>query len=333
MSQATNTDRAEQGRRQKWRRFVGSFTISTVLHLVLIAITALFVIRQVRPRTPSTFDTIWSDGPAQEIDIVIPASPSFEPQAGGNSLNPGGTSLGIEFDPSMIASVGDDLSLEVSSPIVNGPVGGTPSSTNAKSSSSAANSKKGSIKPGKGRGLGEGDGVGNGSGPGFFGSVPGSKRIVYVVDNSRSMNAKHDSPSKTRFRRLKVELIKSILELPPESQFFVIFFADEMLAMPAESLQPATPQSKDHYLRWVAQVDPGGGPTDPLEAMATAIKLQPDIIYFLTDGEFKKGVNLKLRSIKLPRTTIHTFAFGETLGEELLKDVAQRNGGEYKFVP
>ena len=333
MPQASREDRAEQGSRQRWRRLAGSFAFSTVLHLVLIVITALFVIRQVRPSAPSSFDTIWSDGPAQEVDIEIPAGPSLEPQTGGTSLNPGGTSLGIEFDPSMIASVGDDLSLDVSAPDVSGPGGGAPSSTNAKSASSAANSKKGSIKPGKGRGLGEGDGNGNGSGPGFFGSVPGAKRIVYVVDNSRSMNAKHDSPSKTRFRRLKVELIKSILELPPESRFFVIFFADEMLAMPAESLQPATPQSKDHYLRWVAQVDPGGGPTDPRDAMAAAIKLQPDLIYFLTDGEFKKGVNLRLRSIKLPRTAIHTFAFGETLGEELLKDVARNNGGEYTFVP
>jgi len=303
-----------------------------VLHLVLIVITAMFVIRQVRPREPSTFDTIWLDGPTQEVEIEIPPAPGLAPQAGGDSLDPGGTSLGVEFDPSMIASVGDGLSLDVSSPIVSGP-GGRVASTDAKSSSSAANSKKGSIKPGRGRGLGEGDGVGNGSGPGFFGSVPGSKRIVYVVDNSRSMNAKHDSPSKTRFRRLKVELIKSILELPPESQFFVIFFANEMLAMPAETMQLASPQSKDHYLRWVAQVDPGGGPTDPLDAMAAAIRLQPDIIYFLTDGEFKKGVNLRLRSIRLPRTAIHTFAFGETLGEELLKDVARNNDGEYTFVP
>ena len=143
----------------------------------------------------------------------------------------------------------------------------------------------------------------------------------------------HDSPAKTRFRRLKVELIKAILELPADHEFFVIFFAKEMLAMPADNLQPATPQSKDRYLRWVAQVDPGGGPTDPLDAMAAAIRLQPDLIYFLTDGEFKKGVNLRLRSIRLPRTTIHTFAFGETLGEELLKDVARNNGGEYRFVP
>ncbi|MBC8113348.1 MAG: VWA domain-containing protein [Candidatus Saccharimonas sp.] len=332
MLRGTNEHQAGQGGRQRWRRFVGSFAFSTLLHVVLIAITALFVFRQVRPRAPSTFDTIWLDGPTQEVEIEIPVTPGLAPQAAGDSLDPGGTSLGIEFDPTMIASVGDDLSLDVSSPIASG-LGGRVASTDVKSSSSAANSKKGSIKPGRGRGLGEGDGVGNGSGPGFFGSVPGAKRIVYVVDSSRSMNAKHDSPSKTRFRRLKVELIKSILELPPESQFFVIFFANEMLGMPAETLQPATPQSKDHYLRWVAQVDPGGSPTDPQDALAAAIRLQPDIIYFLTDGEFKKGVNLRLRSIKLPRTAIHTFAFGETVGEELLKDIARNNGGEYKFVP
>ncbi len=332
MPQGIREDRAEQGNRRRWWRFAGSFAFSTVLHLVLIVVTALFVIRQVRTPAPGNFDTIWLDGPAQEVEIEIPPAPALAPQAQGESLDPGGTSLGIEFDPPMIASVGDNLSLNVSSPVASG-LGERVASTAAKSSASAANSKKGSTKPGRGRGQGEGDGTGNGKGPGFFGSVPGAKRVVYVVDNSRSMNHVHDSPSKTRFRRLKVELMKAILELPAESEFFVIFFADEMLAMPAETLQPATPQSKDRYLRWVAQVDPGGGPTDPLDAMAAAIRLRPDIIYFLTDGEFRKGVNLKLRTIKLPHTKIHTFSFGETLGEEVLKDVARNNGGEYKFVP
>ena len=103
--------------------------------------------------------------------------------------------------------------------------------------------------------------------------------------------------------------------------------------MPARTMQPATPEAKDHYLRWVAQVEAGGGPTDPREAMRIGLNLQPDALFFLTDGEFAKGYRLKLRSIRQTRTAIHTFAFGETLAEETLRDIAQKNGGEYTFVP
>ena len=97
---------------------------------------------------------------------------------------------------------------------------------------------------------------------------------------------------------------------------------------PERRAREPSPQSKDHYLRWVGQVDSGGAPTDPLDAMAAAIRLQPDIIYFLTDGEFKKGVNLKLRSIKLPRTAIHTFAFGDNGSESRLRLGRERPPGE-----
>lgn len=333
MLRPSNERRSAPERRPRWQRLVGPFALSTVLHLVLIGLVALLLIRHVRPSAPSSFDTIWLDGPVQEFEIEVPAPPPRpESPADGVSANPGGTSLGIEFDPSVIASVGDGQSLDVSSPILSGATG-RPASTDKKSEGPAANVKKGSTKPGKGRGQGEGDGVGNGRGPGFFGAVPKGKRIVFVVDNSRSMNATHDSPAKTRFRRLKEELIKSIVELPRESEFFVIFFADTMLSMPARTMQPATPEAKDFYLRWVAKVDANGSPTDPREAMRVGLALQPDVLYFLTDGEFRKGYSLTLRSIRQTRTAIHTFAFGETLAEETLRDIAQKNGGQYTFVP
>ena len=54
---------------------------------------------------------------------------------------------------------------------------------------------------------GAGAGEGNGQGDGFFGIGAQGKRFVYVVDCSLSMNHPHASPSKTRFKRLKLELV------------------------------------------------------------------------------------------------------------------------------
>lgn len=322
--------RPQPHNRSEWQRSVSGIAVSALVHLTFFGLMALFCFQTRIETFDAAVDSSWSVPETPVVDIVLPREPTTEPQPSGDSTDPGGSSLAELIDLAQIAS-SDEL------PVVDELVTNTEglsairSRTPVTTVKRATAENKGSTKPGAGQGRGEGNGIGDGKG--FFGSVPEGKRIVYVVDSSRSMNHMHDSPSKTRFRRLKVELIKAIFELPSESQFFVIFFANEMLAMPAETLQPASPQSKDRYLRWVAQVDPGGGPTDPLDAMAAAIRLQPDIIYFLTDGEFKKGVNLRLRSIKLPRTAIHTFAFGETVGEELLKDIARNNGGEYKFVP
>jgi hypothetical protein len=192
---------------------------------------------------------------------------------------------------------------------------------------------KGTVKA-IGRGTGSGVGVGPGSGPGFFGlTTPDTSRVIFVVDGSRSMNHPHESELKTRFRRVKFELLKCILEMQPTQSFYVIFFSNETLPMPARILQAAQPGYRDPYLKWIGDVTSGGSPTDPRDALKLALRMEPDVICFLTDGEFQKGVSRQLMALKQERTAIHTFAFGETLGEETLKALAQNNRGEYRFVP
>ena len=119
----------------------------------------------------------------------------------------------------------------------------------------------------------------------------------------------------------------------PEQQFFVIFFSNEAQAMPSPVLQSATPHAKERYLKWVAMMSAEGAPTDPRGALALALQFQPDVIYFLTDGEFDKRVNRRLTKIKQERTSIHTFAFGERIGEAVLEEIARNNHGKYTFVP
>ena len=75
------------------------------------------------------------------------------------------------------------------------------------------------------------------------------------------------------------------------------------------------------------------GETDPRGALYHALRLQPDAIYFLTDGIFTSRVQRELRAIKQTQVEIHTFVFGNRAGEELMKTIAASNGGRYKYVP
>lgn len=183
-------------------------------------------------------------------------------------------------------------------------------------------------------GTGTATGQGAGDQPGFFGMRPPTgRRVVFVVDNSRSMNHPHESPAKTRLRRLKLELMKCILEMRPEQQFYVIFFSNETTPMPALGMSSAQPGLREPYLRWIAQLPSSGGPTNPLPALEIALRMQPDTICFLTDGDFDKRVKRILMSLHQTHTCIHTFAFGEITAEETLKTLADNNQGEYRFVP
>jgi len=185
---------------------------------------------------------------------------------------------------------------------------------------------------GGGIGAGEGNASGDGVGKGFFGIHALGQSFVYVVDCSKSMNRPHPSEAKTRFRRLKLELVKSIATLKPDMKFFIIFFNRHALPMPARSLQPALPLNQNQYLRWAATVR-AQGDTDPREALSYALRLRPDIIYFLTDGDFQHSVVQDLKKLQQKNVDIHTFAFGNRDAEDLLKAIASANGGEYHFVP
>jgi hypothetical protein len=177
-----------------------------------------------------------------------------------------------------------------------------------------------------------GSGTGIGRGEGFFGSNAKGKKFVYVVDASRSMNHPHDSAARTRFNRLKIELVKSVLSLNGNDDFYIVFFNENPIPMSARSMQPAYPANRRRYLQWAAKMR-ADGKTDPRKALSLALKLNPDVIYFLTDGAFEFKVDRFLRKVSQNRTAIHTFAFGNREAEDALRALAAANGGNYHFVP
>lgn len=229
---------------------------------------------------------------------------------------------------------------------------------------------------GSGMGRGQGQGIGNGRGNGrengdgksFFGMAPEGKSFVYVLDCSLSMNHPHDSDAKTRFRKMKLELMNSLAHLRADQEFFIIFFNHEAIPMPAERLVSAAPENQQHFLEWVDRV-PAFGDTDPTAALALALRLRPDVIYFLTDGCFSGPANDIVKGIQQSRTTIHTFVFETMLtekqqaglelmrqkkvsaaitklgeptyrrmrellvAEQVMQGLSQNNGGKYHVIP
>lgn len=175
--------------------------------------------------------------------------------------------------------------------------------------------------PRLGAGSGTGEGVGADGGDGFFGLPPLGRRFVYVLDRSRSMNHPHNTAAKTRFKRLKLELVRSVGGLSAEMQFFMVFFNDFPIGMPSPNPVQATPRVQQHYLEWMSELKADGN-TEPLSALQIALRMQPDVIYFLTDGSFTYRVEQEILGLPSGRTKIHTFAFEEPMTPEMRRAYA-----------
>ena len=178
------------------------------------------------------------------------------------------------------------------------------------SSSNGASAKTGS-------GTGNGNASGDGSGNGFFGNTVDGRRFVFVLDCSRSMNHPHDSDAKTRFKRLKLELVRSIVSMTDSQEFYLVFFNDGPIVMPSPYPVSAGPLAKQHYLSWMQTLKADGN-TNPTDAMQLALRFRPDVIYFLTDGSFTHKTQLDLLRLPFGETQLHTFAFEEVLEGRLL---------------
>jgi len=170
--------------------------------------------------------------------------------------------------------------------------------------------------------------AGTGSVPEFFGlgsSARGARRIVYVVDRSGSML--------DTFVHVREELRRSINKLRRSQKFHVIFFnTGEPLENPPKRPVSAIKAQKERFFKFLDTIFPEGS-THPERSMRRALSTEPDLVYFLTDGEFHPGLVDKLDEWnKGRRIRIFTIAFFDRAGAELLERIAREHGGEFKFV-
>ena len=161
----------------------------------------------------------------------------------------------------------------------------------------------------------------------FIGAGPSepARKIVYVVDRSGSMTDSMDF--------VKYELKRSLGDLGEDCEFHVIFYSSgPPVEMPTRRLVSATDRNRQLAFEFIDGVIPQGE-TDPSKALERAFACGPELIYLLTDGEFDRQIiDLCKRLNTGSKVTIHTIGFLYKTGEEVLKQIATDNGGNYKFV-
>lgn len=314
-----------------------AWLVAIMLHVMALTLMYLYVF-------PISLRSA-SETPPSHINLI------GDPDGVGLGTNPAappGDRTGLIDLPQQPASVSltDQLPLPMPAPSMDVPIqaigtGGEPGgreSTNGPSVVTAPGTSDGpaiGIGSGSGGGTGAGDGTGSGSG-GFFG-IPGTvtdggdgrargaRRIVFVVDRSGSMA--------DTFHAVKKELRRSVSSLLRGQRFHVIFFSQgPIVENPPRKLVNAVPGHKEEFFQFLDQVEAGGG-TQPELAMRRAFDLEPELIYFLTDGLFDASLLVKLREWnKSERIKISTIAYVSDEGRPLLEQIAREHGGQFRFV-
>ena len=167
-----------------------------------------------------------------------------------------------------------------------------------------------------------------------FGISGTGTRFVYVFDRSISMTG-------APLRAAKQQLVASWDSLESIHQFQVIFFNHEPQAWDLTGGQGriafATEANKHMAEKFVRGVAATGG-TFRRSALLLALRLRPDVIFFLTDtddpmasGDLAEAI----RRAQRDTISINTIEYGSgaaTIGENFLTQLARKTGGRYVYV-
>lgn len=180
--------------------------------------------------------------------------------------------------------------------------------------------------------------IGGVPGPGetsFMNIVGVGQTVVYVIDTSSSMDGS----------RLKVAQgqLKASLRLLQQGQKFAVILYNEhptfmtLRGRPKQSLFAADDLTKSLAVQAVDRVLSDSG-TDHKPALLMALGMEPDVIYFLTDGDQPELYPGDLEEIgkRTGSTTIHVIKFGDgtvaSRGVSWLERLAQQSHGEFREI-
>lgn len=170
----------------------------------------------------------------------------------------------------------------------------------------------------------------------LFGITAEGWKFVYVFDRSDSMNWHDRKP----LRAAKAELLASLESLERVHQFQIIFYnqTPEIFNPSGQQnkLAFATDQNKRNAHRFVSGITATGG-TEHVAALKLAMKLRPDVIFFLTDADEPALSARQLYDInrRAAGITIHAVEFGmgpKRNSNNFLVKLARQNGGEHHYV-
>lgn len=172
----------------------------------------------------------------------------------------------------------------------------------------------------------------------LFGVSGSGSRFVYVFDRSDSMNGFGGLP----LRSAKRELIRSLNSLSPHQQFQIIFYNEnvkpfQMAGSPMQMVS-GEPASLKRAERYIQSIRAFGG-TEHKNALLMALRMSPDVIFFLTDANIprlsRSELNVVQTRAERSGTTIHAIEFGSNpVGSpsSFLRELAAMNSGQYQYV-
>ncbi len=151
----------------------------------------------------------------------------------------------------------------------------------------------------------------------FMGSRGSGERFCIIADSSLSMNAgilirgKNKKLRKriSRLDYLKMELLKTVKKLQTGAKFSIILFDAKAYPMPGPDWRVGGTKDVQEITPWVLGIKTHLK-TFPYPAFQKAFQLKPrpDVIFFMTDGQFRFNtwqLIAKLNKQK-PKTVIHT---------------------------
>jgi hypothetical protein len=320
-----NTPQAKPARR--W----SAWSASLVVHGALVALLSLVTITQISPR--EVMDLVFAPPVTDEIEL--PDSPEAQSQpddnaaegafaelasaSAGEVVDPGAPTLGMAEGAGLVGDLTDDVAL------VGGGGGGTETGPPG-----GLGGAGGLFGDGTG-GLAEfGSGLGAEATAKFFGTKIEGRRIVFVLDNSGSMQG-------GRLETVIAELLRTLDALTDKQEFYIIFYSDAAYPLfypdPAQDYLRPTDRNKGRVAEWLDKVELCLGDA-VVEALTAAASIEPDTVFLLSDGRIQGDRKMAfLLNANDGAFRIHTVGVGLGNGptaRQNLQDIAQANGGEFR---
>jgi len=167
----------------------------------------------------------------------------------------------------------------------------------------------------------------------LFGVQAEGSKFVYVLDRSGSTQGKVLAAA-------KAEILASIEKINDVHQFQIVVYNERPRAFnpagPNGQLAFGTDGNRAEVKRFLGSVDAEGG-TDHMAALALAIRMHPDAVFLLTDGDDPVLEARDLARIDRigPGIMIHTIRFGEgpQHGDRgWMGKLARQSGGKYAYI-
>ena len=167
----------------------------------------------------------------------------------------------------------------------------------------------------------------------FGGEAAEGNSFVFLIDRSKSMSG----GGLGVMDDVRDELVRVLQALDARHRFQVIVYHDKCVYLNQREMLPATDEHKNAVPDFLGTKAPFGA-TEHERALVSALHLEPDVIFLLTDGGDPVLADHQIRNLaKLAggRTTIHCLHFGSGPlqdSDNFLSRLATATGGNYGYI-